>query len=121
MIKWLMKFQVQTNIKNADGSLKWMSDIAALQVYATRFWQMLHNQLLKMSFHLLLHFKQQLLQYQTQQQLPRKTRRRKTQKNIEILLEQVLSNSGTLLSSFRKSTNILKNMDRNFVALLETF
>ena len=56
MIKWLITFQVQTNIKN--GLLKWMSDIATLQVYATKFQQVLHNQLLKMSFHPFFHFKQ---------------------------------------------------------------
>ena len=36
MIKWLMKLQVQIDIKNAGGLLKWMSDMEALQVYATR-------------------------------------------------------------------------------------
>ena len=49
MIKGLIKFHVQTNIKNAHGLLKWTSGMATLQVYATRFQQVLQNQLLKIS------------------------------------------------------------------------
>lgn len=48
-------------------------------------------------------------------------RRKKTQEKIEILLEQVVGNSGALLTSFQESTTILKNMDRNFAALLDKF
>ena len=65
MIKELIRFQVQIDIKNTDGSLKWMSRMTTLQVKATRFQQVLHNHLLKISFHLL-HLEQQLLQHQTQ-------------------------------------------------------
>jgi hypothetical protein len=32
-----MKFQVQTDIKTAGDSLKWMSRMTILQVYAIRF------------------------------------------------------------------------------------
>jgi hypothetical protein len=114
-----MEFHVQIDIKNACSSLKWMNSMATLQMYATRFQQVLLNQILKMSFHLLLHLRQQLLQHQTQQQLLHKTRRTKLKKKIELLLEHVVGNSGALISSFQESTNILKNMDRNFAALLE--
>ena len=48
-------------------------------------------------------------------------KKKKIQEKIELLLEQVVGNSGALLSSFQESINILKNMDRNFVALLEKF
>jgi hypothetical protein len=48
-------------------------------------------------------------------------KKKKTQEKIKLLLEQVVGNSGALLSSFQESTNILKNMDRNFAALLEKF
>ena len=48
-------------------------------------------------------------------------KKKKNQEKIELLLEQVVGNSGALLSSFQESTNILKNMDRNFAALLEKF
>jgi hypothetical protein len=48
-------------------------------------------------------------------------KKKKTQEKIELLLEQVVGNSVALLSSFQESTNILKNMDRNFAALLEKF
>jgi hypothetical protein len=37
------------------------------------------------------------------------------------LLEQVISNSSTLISSFQQSTDLLKNMDKNFAALLKKF
>jgi hypothetical protein len=47
--------------------------------------------------------------------------KKKTQEKIELLLEHVAGNSGALLSSFQESINILKNMDRNFAALLEKF
>ncbi len=77
MIKILIKFQIQTEIKNACGSLKSMNDMATLQIYASKFQQVLHNHLLKKSFHLLIYLRQQLLQHQTQQQLPHKTRNRK--------------------------------------------
>ena len=73
-----------------------------------------------MSFHLLLHLRQQLLQYQTQQQLPHKTRR-KSQEKMKPLLEHVVGNSGAFLSPFQESTNLLKNMDKIFAALLEKF
>ena len=46
-------------------------------------------------------------------------KKKKPQEKIKLFLEQVVGNSGALLSSFQESTNILKNMDRNFVALLE--
>ena len=98
-----------------------MSGMTTQQMYTTKFLQALQNHLLKMLFHLLLHLRQQLLQHQTQQQFPRKTRRKKTQEKIELLLEQVVGNSGALLSSFQEFTTILKNMDRNFAALLEKF
>ena len=121
MIKGLTKFQVQTDIKNAGGSLKLINGMATQQMYTTRFQQVLQNHLLKMLFHLLLHLRQQLLQHQTQQQFSRKTRRKKIQEKIEFLLEHVVGNSRALLSSFKESTNIMKNMDRNFAALLEKF
>jgi hypothetical protein len=47
--------------------------------------------------------------------------KKKTQEKIKLLLQQVVGNSWALLSSFHKSTNILKNMDINFVVLLEKF
>ena len=48
-------------------------------------------------------------------------KKKKTQEKIELLLEHVVGNLWALLSSFQESTNILKNMDRNFAALLEKF
>ena len=61
----LIKFQVQTYIKNAGGnSLKWKNDMKILQLYATRFQQVLQNHLLKMLIHLLIHLRQQMLQHQ---------------------------------------------------------
>jgi hypothetical protein len=53
---------------------------------------------------------------------PKVQQKRKTNKEkMHGLLEQVISNSTTLISSFQQSTNLLKNMDKNFAALLEKF
>ena len=43
------------------------------------------------------------------------------QKKIKLLLEYVVGNSGVFLSSYQESTNILKDMHKNFDALLEKF
>ena len=48
-------------------------------------------------------------------------KKKKTQEKIEFMLEQVVGNSGALLSSFQESTNILENMDKIFAAFLEKF
>ena len=48
-------------------------------------------------------------------------KKKKTQEKIELLLKQVVGNSKALLSSFQECTNILKNLDRNFVVLLKKF
>jgi hypothetical protein len=48
-------------------------------------------------------------------------KKKKTQDKIGGLLEQVIGNSSALLTTFQESTNFLKNMDRNFAALLEKF
>jgi hypothetical protein len=117
-----MKFQVQTDIKNASGSLKWMSGMTTLQVYTTRFQQVLLNQ----------NFEDVIPSTPPSKTTTATTRnstttstqdnkKKKTQEKIKLLLEQVVGNSGALLSSFQESTNILKNMDRNFAALLEKF
>jgi hypothetical protein len=48
-------------------------------------------------------------------------KKKKTQEKIEGLLQQVVGNSTILISTFQQSTELLKNMDRNFAALLEKF
>jgi hypothetical protein len=48
-------------------------------------------------------------------------KKKKIQEKIEILLEQVVGNSAALLTSFQESTNLLKNMDKNFAALIDKF
>jgi hypothetical protein len=53
---------------------------------------------------------------------PKSQEKRKTnQEKMHGLLEQVISNSSTLISSFQQSTDLLKNMDKNFATLLEKF
>ena len=41
-----------------------------------------------------------------------------TQKKIGTLLEHVVGNLGALIATFQESIDILKNMDKNFVALI---
>jgi hypothetical protein len=48
-------------------------------------------------------------------------KKKKSQDKIEGLLQQVVGNSTILISTFQQSTDLLKNMDRNFAALLERF
>ena len=52
---------------------------------------------------------------------PTQEKKKKTQEKIETLLEQVVGNSGALLASFQESTAVLKNMDKNFAALIAKF
>jgi hypothetical protein len=52
---------------------------------------------------------------------PTQEKKKKTQEKIETLLEQVVGNSEALLASFQESTAILKNMDKNFAALIAKF
>ena len=52
---------------------------------------------------------------------PNQDKKKKTGEKLESLLEQVVGNSGALLASFQESTAILKNMDKNFAALLAKF
>ena len=94
-------------------SLKWMSDMTTLQVYVTIFQQMLQNYLLKI--------------YIISSTLPSQTttstqnKKKKIKEKIEFLIQQVVGNSGALLFSFQESTNIMKNINNNFAALLEKF
>ena len=48
-------------------------------------------------------------------------KKKRTQEKIRLLLEHVVGNSRAIFSLFQESTNILKNMDMNFAALLEKF
>ena len=48
-------------------------------------------------------------------------KKKKNQDKIEELLQHVVGNSTILISTFQQSTDLLKNMDRNFAALLEKF
>ena len=41
------------------------------------------------------------------------------QKNVEIILEKVVSNSSSFLTTFQESTALLKNMNRHMAAILE--
>lgn len=88
----LTKFQVQTNIKNVDGLLKWNSGMATLQVYASRFQQVLHNYLLRCYFiyssisDTYCHNIKVNNNFHARQE-------KKTQEKIELLLEQVVRNS----------------------------
>ena len=52
---------------------------------------------------------------------PTQEKKKKIQEKIENLLEHVVGNSGALLASFQESTAILKNMDKNFAALIAKF
>ena len=52
---------------------------------------------------------------------PTQEKKKKTQGKIENLLEHVVGNSGALLALFQESTTILKNMDKNFAALIAKF
>ena len=101
MIKGLIKFWMQTYIKNACDSLKWMSGMTTLQLYATIFERVLQNHLLKMSIPLLLHLRQQLLQHQTQQQLSHNTRRRKLKRRQNLCQNKLLVIQGLFFPHFR--------------------
>jgi hypothetical protein len=46
-------------------------------------------------------------------------KKKKTQEKIEGFLQHVVGNSTIFISTFHQSTELLKNMDRNFAALLE--
>jgi hypothetical protein len=46
-------------------------------------------------------------------------KKKKFQENLEIILEKVVSNSSSFLTTFQESTALLKNMDRHMAAILE--
>ena len=48
-------------------------------------------------------------------------KKKKVQKNIQLFLKYIVGNSGVFLSSYQESTNILKDMHKNFDTLLEKF
>jgi hypothetical protein len=53
---------------------------------------------------------------------PKSQEKRKTnQEKMHGLLEQVIKNFSTLISSIQQSMDLLKNMDKNFATLLEKF
>ena len=52
---------------------------------------------------------------------PTQKKEKNIQEKIETLLEHVVGNLKALLASFQESTAILKNMDKNFVALIAQF
>ena len=52
---------------------------------------------------------------------PTQGNKKKTQEKIETLLKHVVGNSGALIASFQESTAILKNIDKNFAALIAKF
>ncbi len=46
-------------------------------------------------------------------------KKKKFQDNLEVILEKVVSNSTSFLTTFQESTALLKNMDRHMAAILE--
>jgi hypothetical protein len=46
-------------------------------------------------------------------------KKKKFQENLEIILEKVVSNSSSFLTTFQESIALLRNMDRHMAAILE--
>jgi hypothetical protein len=46
-------------------------------------------------------------------------KKKKFQENLEIILENVVSNSSSILTFFQENTALLKNMDMHIAAILE--
>ncbi|CAA9492270.1 MAG: hypothetical protein AVDCRST_MAG96-1567 [uncultured Segetibacter sp.] len=50
---------------------------------------------------------------------PKQDKKKKFQDKLEVILEKVVSNSSSFLTTFQESTTLLKNMDRHMAAILE--
>jgi hypothetical protein len=53
--------------------------------------------------------------------IPKQEKKKKFQDKLKGILEKVVSNSPGFLTTFQKSTALLKNMDRHMAAILEIF
>jgi hypothetical protein len=51
--------------------------------------------------------------------IPKQEKKKKFQDKLEGILEKVVSNSSSFLTTFQESTALLKNMDRHMAAILE--
>jgi hypothetical protein len=51
--------------------------------------------------------------------IPKQEKKMKFQDKLEGILEKVVSNSSSFLTTFQESTALLKNMDRHMAAILE--
>ena len=102
-----MKFWVWTANKSVDGLMKWIHEIANVQVYTTKFQQVRKKEMRHVVHHLSL---QKIFNLVHLHHHPHK-RKKKTKKKIEGFLQQVVGNSTILNSTFQQSTKLLKNMD----------
>ena len=107
-----MKFHVVIENKNTNDLLRWINGMVVGRVFTMTFLLVSQNFGQKMLFLLLLHRLRQ------QHAPPTKKKKNKTKEKIEILLEHVVRNSWAFFASFQESTAILKNMDKNFDALI---